>query len=173
MWSLDPAPPALDKRDELGTFDDTVIRAPADTDLQTTLTTPIAAVDIPDPLGATNGDDGNAAAGDEDRRGGLAVADAPDVRDGERAAALGHLGGREAAGDLAAEVREVFELRGKRVHVMCVDVLERGRVEARRRRQCDVDVGVWAERESGPLARGGIPRRSDGGAEERPFEHRF
>ena len=102
-----------------------MVRAPADTDLETTLALAVTAVDVPDPLRTADRDDRDAAAGHEHRRGALAVADAADVRHGERAAAPGQLSEREAAGHLPAEVRDALQLRREGVDGVRVYALQR------------------------------------------------
>lgn len=69
-------------------------------------------------------------------------------------------------------MRDVLELRRERVHALPVHSLERGRIEARWRRECNADVRARAEghRRLSSI-RASIGR--DGRAEERPLMHGF
>ena len=121
-----------------------MIRAPADTNLQPPLALPIAPINVPHPLRASNRDDRDSTAGNEHGRRAFTVSDASDVRHSECAPALRHLSRCQRTGNLAAKVREVLEPGGEGVDGVRVDAGDSGCVQTGRCRKRNADISVRA-----------------------------
>ena len=144
---FDVPAPCLHERSQLRPLHDAMVRRPTDAQHQPPLALPLPALDVPHPARPTERDDRNAAAGHKQRHRALARADGADVAHGERPAAPRELGGRERAGYLSPEVREVLERCGEAVDRVRVHGADGWRVESRRRRERYAYIGMRAKRQ--------------------------
>jgi len=112
LWVLDPSPPGLHKGSKLSTLHDSVIRAPAHTNLQPPLSLSVLVpVHVPYPLRSSNCHDGNSTSWYEDGASEISVSDSADVGYRDRSSSFRHLSGGKTTRYLPTEMGEVFKRR--------------------------------------------------------------
>lgn len=133
---LNPSSPRLHKCSELGALHNSMVRAPAHSNLQPPLSL-LTPVHVPNPLGTSNRNDRNSAARHQDWTSEIAIANSTDVGHGDRSPSLWHLSRGKTRWHLPAKVGDVFECRRQRIDRLRGDIPYCGGIETCRSRQGD------------------------------------